>query len=128
MSDEQETFFSHLVELRDRLIRILVAVCIAFVPLAFYASDLYYADLAKDDRSFDDWNANKEGYHAGYFGEVNGEFHKTGPMDRHFLETANGLASSPRPLVTLSLAELPGHVRRRGCGIDGRGPALADGA
>jgi sec-independent protein translocase protein TatC len=41
MSDEQETFFSHLVELRDRLIRVLIAVCVAFVPLAFYASDLY---------------------------------------------------------------------------------------
>ena len=37
MSDQQETFLSHLVELRDRLIRSLIAVGIAFVPLAFYA-------------------------------------------------------------------------------------------
>jgi sec-independent protein translocase protein TatC len=41
MADEQETFISHLVELRDRLIRILVAVGIAFVPLVFYARELY---------------------------------------------------------------------------------------
>jgi len=41
MSDQQETFLSHLVELRDRLIRALVAVLIAFVPLAFFARELY---------------------------------------------------------------------------------------
>ena len=29
---------------------------------AFYPCDLYYADVAKDDGSFDDWNANKEGF------------------------------------------------------------------
>ena len=41
MDDQQETFLSHLVELRDRLIRILIAVGIVFVPLAFYARELY---------------------------------------------------------------------------------------
>ena len=41
MAGEQETFLSHLVELRDRLIRVLIAVGIAFVPLAFYARELY---------------------------------------------------------------------------------------
>lgn len=41
MADDQETFLSHLVELRDRLIRILIAIGIAFVPLAFYARELY---------------------------------------------------------------------------------------
>jgi sec-independent protein translocase protein TatC len=42
MADEQqETFLSHLVELRDRLIRILIAVGVVFVPLAFYARELY---------------------------------------------------------------------------------------
>jgi sec-independent protein translocase protein TatC len=41
MAEEQETFLSHLVELRDRLIRVLVAVGIAFMPLAFYARELY---------------------------------------------------------------------------------------
>ncbi len=41
MAEEQETFLSHLVELRDRLIRVLIIVGIAFVPLAFFARELY---------------------------------------------------------------------------------------
>jgi sec-independent protein translocase protein TatC len=41
MADEQESFLTHLFELRDRLIRSLVAVGIVFVPLAFYARELY---------------------------------------------------------------------------------------
>ena len=42
MSDNaQETFLSHLFELRDRLVRSLVAVLVAFLPSFFYASELY---------------------------------------------------------------------------------------
>jgi sec-independent protein translocase protein TatC len=44
MSDfeqQEESFLSHLIELRDRLIRALTAIGIAFVPLAFYARELY---------------------------------------------------------------------------------------
>ena len=42
MSDTaQETFLSHLFELRDRLVRSLVAVLIAFLPSFFFASELY---------------------------------------------------------------------------------------
>ncbi|MCF8197320.1 MAG: twin-arginine translocase subunit TatC [Sulfuritalea sp.] len=41
MAEEQETFISHLVELRDRLIRVLIVVGVAFVPLAFFARELY---------------------------------------------------------------------------------------
>jgi sec-independent protein translocase protein TatC len=42
MSDTaQETFLSHLFELRDRLVRSLVAVLVAFLPSFFYASELY---------------------------------------------------------------------------------------
>ena len=48
---------------------------------AFYPSDLYYADLAKDDGSFDDWNAAKDSFHATYFGEVRGEHNKSDPMN-----------------------------------------------
>jgi hypothetical protein len=48
---------------------------------AFYPSDLYYADVAKADGSFDDWNGNKEGFHAGYFGEVRGEKNKNDPIN-----------------------------------------------
>ena len=43
---------------------------------AFYPSDLYYSDLARPDGSFDDWNGRKDGFHAGYFGEVRGEANK----------------------------------------------------
>lgn len=48
---------------------------------AFYPSDLYYADLARDDGTFDDWNAAKDGVHARYFGEVHGERNKIGPIN-----------------------------------------------
>ena len=48
---------------------------------AFYPSDLYYADLAKADGSFESWNAAKEGFHAGYFGEVRGEHNKSDPIN-----------------------------------------------
>lgn len=48
---------------------------------AFYASDHYYADVARDDGSFDDWNAATDGHHAGYFGEVTGEHGKAGPIN-----------------------------------------------
>ncbi|HLA35649.1 MAG TPA: twin-arginine translocase subunit TatC [Rhodocyclaceae bacterium] len=39
--DGQESFLSHLIELRTRLIRALVAIGVAFVPLAFFARELY---------------------------------------------------------------------------------------
>ena len=48
---------------------------------AFYPSDLYYADLAKPDGSFEDWNAQKEGFHGGYIGEVRGEANKGDPIN-----------------------------------------------
>ncbi len=48
---------------------------------AFYPSDLYYSDLVKSDGSFDDWNARKESFHSGYFGEVRGEKNKADPIN-----------------------------------------------
>lgn len=48
---------------------------------AFYPSDLYYADLAKADGSFDDWNSRKDDFHGGYFGEVRGEANKDDPIN-----------------------------------------------
>jgi hypothetical protein len=55
---------------------------------AFYPSDLYYADLAKPDGSFEDWNGVKgdptkpeEAFHARYFGEVRGEHFKSDPIN-----------------------------------------------
>ncbi len=41
MEDSQETFISHLVELRDRLIRALIAVGIVFLALVNWARDIY---------------------------------------------------------------------------------------
>lgn len=55
---------------------VLDRVTPAAFDYAFYPSDLYYGDLAKQDESFDDWNARKDGFHAGYFGEVRGEKNK----------------------------------------------------
>jgi hypothetical protein len=49
--------------------------------VAFYPSDLYYADLARADGSFDDWNGRADGIHALYFGEVHGETDKAGPVN-----------------------------------------------
>lgn len=41
MSTQQETFISHLVELRDRLIRALLLVIVVFVCLMPWAGDIY---------------------------------------------------------------------------------------
>jgi formylglycine-generating enzyme required for sulfatase activity/WD40 repeat protein len=38
----------------------------------FAPSDLYFADLAKRDGSFEDWNAKKDQFHADYYGELMG--------------------------------------------------------
>jgi hypothetical protein len=48
---------------------------------AFYPSDLYYADLAKEDGGFEDWNAKHDDFHARYFGEVRGEKNKNDPIN-----------------------------------------------
>jgi sec-independent protein translocase protein TatC len=42
----QDTFISHLMELRDRLLRCLIAIGVVFLVLVFWAKDLY-ALLAK---------------------------------------------------------------------------------
>ena len=41
MSEQQETFIAHLVELRDRLIRALLAIVIVFVCLMPWAGSIY---------------------------------------------------------------------------------------
>ena len=37
----EDTFISHLIELRDRLLRIIVAVVLVFLVLFYWASDIY---------------------------------------------------------------------------------------
>ena len=41
MDEAQETFLSHLIELRQRLVRSLVAVAIAAIPALYFSSELY---------------------------------------------------------------------------------------
>ncbi len=60
---------------------VLDRVTPAAFDYAFYPSDLYYADLAAADGSFDDWNAQKDGFHARYYGEVRGEKNKADPIN-----------------------------------------------
>ena len=38
MADAEESFLTHLIELRTRLIRALTAILIVFIPMAFSAS------------------------------------------------------------------------------------------
>ncbi len=47
----------------------------------FIRPTLYYADLAKANQAFDDWNSSKQGIHAQYFGEIHGEKNKRGPIN-----------------------------------------------
>jgi hypothetical protein len=60
---------------------VLDRVTAAAHDYSFYASDLYYADLAKSDGSFENWNAVSEGFHGKYFGEVRGEKNKSDPIN-----------------------------------------------
>src|SRR5690242_8480488 len=41
MDEGQETFLSHLIELRQRLVRSIVAFLIACVPALYFSSELY---------------------------------------------------------------------------------------
>ena len=73
---------------------------------AFYPSDLYYSDLAKADGSFDDWNANKDSFHAEYFGEVRGEKNKNDPINFDQVDYQPDLAVGRWPVSTLEEARL----------------------
>ena len=67
---------------------------------AFYPSDLYYADVAHRDGSFDDWNARKDGFHARYFGEVRGEKNKSDPINFDRIDYRPELAVGRWPVDT----------------------------
>jgi sec-independent protein translocase protein TatC len=41
MPEEQETFLSHLIELRERLVRSLIAVGLVCLPALYFSSELY---------------------------------------------------------------------------------------
>ena len=40
--EPQQTFVSHLIELRDRLLRIVVGVVVVFVALFHWSGDIYH--------------------------------------------------------------------------------------
>jgi len=67
---------------------------------AFYPSDLYYADVARADGSFDDWNAAKDDFHAGYFGEVRGEKNKSDPINFDAIDYRPEIAVGRWPVNT----------------------------
>ncbi|MBW7906242.1 MAG: C25 family cysteine peptidase [Phycisphaerae bacterium] len=67
---------------------------------AFYPSDLYYADVARADGSFDDWNAQRDGFHAGYYGEVRGEKNKGDPINYDQVDYRPDLALGRWPVST----------------------------
>jgi hypothetical protein len=68
---------------------------------AFYPSDLYYGDLAKQDGSFDDWNGQKDGFHAAYFGEVRGEKNKEDAINYDSVDYRPDIAVGRWPVSTL---------------------------
>jgi hypothetical protein len=79
---------------------VLDRVTPAAFDYAFYPSDLYYSDLAKADGSFDDWNARKDSFHAGYFGEVRGEKNKQDPINFDAVDYRPEIAVGRWPVST----------------------------
>jgi hypothetical protein len=79
---------------------VLDRVTPAAFDYAFYPSDLYYADLARRDGSFDDWNARKEGFHDRYFGEVRGEKNKKDPINFDQIDYRPEIAVGRWPVST----------------------------
>ena len=41
MTEAQETFLSHLIELRERLVRSLLAMALACIPTLYFSAELY---------------------------------------------------------------------------------------
>jgi Peptidase family C25 len=73
---------------------------------AFYPSDLYYADVARRDGSFDDWNVRKDGFHASYFGEVRGEKNKKDAINFDQIDYRAELAVGRWPVDSVAEVEL----------------------
>ncbi len=85
---------------------VLDRIAPAAFDYAFYPSDLYYADLAKADGAFEDWNARKEGFHGGYFGEVRGEKNKADPINYDAVDYLPEIAVGRWPMSSVAEARL----------------------
>ena len=68
--------------------------------------------MAKEDGSFDDWNAKKDGFHARYFGEVRGEKNKNDAINYDAIHYRPELAVGRWPVNT------PEEVRTDGRQVD----------
>ncbi len=104
-------------------------VTAAAFDYAFYPSDLYYADVAKRDGSFEDWNGNKEGFHAGYFGEVRGEKNKSDPMNFDGIDYKPEVAVGRWPVSSaaqLKIVMEKSEAYERGRGEAGKGDTGKD--
>ncbi|KAA0215853.1 MAG: hypothetical protein DYG94_06770 [Leptolyngbya sp. PLA3] len=96
---------------------------------AFYPSDLYYADVARVDGSFESWNAQAEDFHAGYFGEVRGEHFKDDPINYDAIDYRPELSVGRWPVSTPeSLALLCAKTMRYERGVEAARPAPAKSA
>lgn len=73
---------------------------------AFYPSDLYYADVADDQGAFEDWNGQREGFHASCFGEVQGEHNKDGPINFDGVDYRPDIALGRWPVSTREQLEI----------------------
>lgn len=72
---------------------------------SFYPSDLYYADLADDQGAFETWNKARDGFHAGYFGEVRGEKNKNDPINYDGIHYLPEIAVGRWPVSTVQEVE-----------------------
>ncbi|HPD47127.1 MAG TPA: C25 family cysteine peptidase [Anaerohalosphaeraceae bacterium] len=80
---------------------VLDRVTPAAFDYAFYPSDLYYADLARKDGSFEDWNARKDSFHGQYYGEVRGEKNKQDPINFDDVDYLPEIAVGRWPVSTV---------------------------
>jgi hypothetical protein len=85
---------------------VLDRVTPAAFDYAFYPSDLYYADLAKPDGSFESWNAKKDDFHGRYFGEVRGEKNKNDPINYDAIDYRPEIAVGRWPVSTVKEVKL----------------------
>jgi hypothetical protein len=79
---------------------VLDRVTPAAFDYAFYPSDLYYADVAKADGTFEDWNGAQDKFHKAYFGEVRGEKNKTDPINYDRIDYKPEIAVGRWPVST----------------------------
>jgi hypothetical protein len=79
---------------------VLDRVTPAAMDYSFYPCDLYYSDLARADGSFDNWNAQTNAFHSGYFGEVRGEKNKLDPINYDEIDYLPDIAVGRWPVST----------------------------